>query len=532
MDIKDSDATLIFTSNLPLVLISAAVALAIYLVTSRRPHYERWEKYGVKHVNVPVHQMPEPRNRFLMKEYGPTVGFFTHVPVLVTRNHDLLKQILVKDFNNFPNRGDDLPSKSPLGKGVFFLKDYDWKRIRQLMSPSFSTGKLKRISTHVQEAANRLTQAFEKCAETGSHLKLFHTTGQYTTSIIAKTAFGVQADSIGEEKDDEFTFFAKNIFKKRSKFSLFFISFLIRFREFRRFLTYTVGMYFPDPCTRTSTDYFNAILKERIAEREKAEIQGSRHVNNDFLQSLVSTMVTSEKKTAAAVISEENAASTANGSAKLEKTITAEEVIAQSVLTILAAYETTSSTLQFCMYKIAQNPDVQEKLFQEIIDVVEHENPTHEELSKLHYMEQVVNETLRLFPPVIRISRKTVEPRSYGDINIPAGAVIEIPIKEIQRDPAHYPDPDVFDPDRFNEESKAKRSPLAFIPFGQGPRLCIGMRLALLELKIALVKVLRKVKVELNDETVPRKGQDIPIEYLGFARPKQPIELAVKLRAD
>ena len=143
-----------------------------------------------------------------------------------------------------------------------------------------------------------------------------------------------------------------------------------------------------------------------------------------------------------------------------------------------------------------------------------------------------MNETLRLFPPVLRISRKAVEARSYGDITIPAGAVIEIPIKEIQRDPAHYPHPDVFDPDRFNEENKAERSPLAFIPFGQGPRLCIGMRLALLELKIALVKVLRKVKVELNDETVPRKGQDIPIEYSGFARPKQPIELAVKLRAD
>ncbi|RUS74958.1 hypothetical protein EGW08_017271 [Elysia chlorotica] len=523
--------------DVSLVLISTVIALTVYFVINRWWRRERWEKYGVKHVNVGMYTFPEARNRFLMARPELTVGFSSDTPVLITRDLDLLKQILVKDFNNFSNRGTPIPTKSPLGQGLFFLNDSDWKRIRQLMSPSFSTGKLKRISIHVQDAANRLSEVFQKCAETGTNLKLLHTTGQYTSSIIAKTAFGVAADSIGQEEDDQFTYFVKNIFKKRSKHSPIFLAILLAFPRFRRFLTFTLGLYFPDPITSQSTDYFQAILKETIAEREVAERQGSRHVNNDFLQSLVSTMVASEEKTTAEDKSEEKKTPISNGSMNCstspKKTISTQEIIAQSVLTIFAAYETTASTLQFCLYKLAQNPEVQEKVYEEILAVVEHEDPTHEELAKLNYMGQVIDETLRLFPPLVRIRRQAVEARTYGPITIPAGANVEIPIKEIHRDPSHYPDPEVFDPDRFSAENKSKRNPLAFIPFGQGPRLCIGMRLAYLELKIALVQVLRKVKVELNDTTVPRKGEEITTTYtLIFPRSKEPIELAVKFRGE
>ena len=174
----------------------------------------------------------------------------------------------------------------------------------------------------------------------------------------------------------------------------------------------------------------------------------------------------------------------------------------------------------------------QEKIFQEIQDVVQHENPTPEELAKLQYTEKVLNETLRLFPPVTRISRRASEDRTYGKITIPAGAAVEVPIREIHRDPTNYPDPELFDPERFSEDNRAKRHPLSFIPFGQGPRLCIGMRLAYLELKIALVQVLRAVELELTDTTVPPKGEDLEMDYTFFPRATKVIELAVKIRED
>lgn len=516
-------------SNVPLVLVSSVASLVIYFFVSYWQSHGRWEKYGVKHVHVAMHLPIEARNQVLVKNHGPTVGYSKKNLVLVTTDLDLLKQVLVKDFNNFSNRMEGFTTKSPLVKGVFFLRDYDWKRIRQLMSPSFSTGKLKRISTHVNESANRLSQAFVKCAETETLLKLFHTTGQYATSIIAKTAFGVQADSIGEEEDDQFTYYLKRMFKKRSKWALYPFMFLIRFSAFQSFLIHIIGWHFPDPCPQDTTDYFNAILNETIAERETAVRNGSGNLNNDFLQSLVSTVIASENSQPA-----EN--STSGSEEKItvtpKKTIDKKEIIAQSVLTIFAAYETTASTLQFALFKLAQEQEVQERVFQEILGVIEHDEPTHEELAKLHFMEQVINETLRLFPPLIRITREAKETRTYGDITIPAGAAVEIPIKEIHRDPGHYADPDKFDPDRFNEKNKTNRNPLAFMPFGYGPRLCIGMRLAYLEVKTALVQILRKVKVELDATTVPRKGEDLEMTYRGFPRPKEPIELAVKTRAN
>ncbi|RUS83514.1 hypothetical protein EGW08_008693 [Elysia chlorotica] len=533
-------------TNGVLVLTSTVAALAIYLILSRCRRDRRWEKYGVKHVDVGLRRLPEPVCRFLMKEHGPTAGYSRDRDslVLVTSDLNLLKQILIKDFNNFANRNDSLPTKSPFGQGLFFLQDNDWKRIRQLMSPSFSTGKLKRISTHIQDAANRLSQVFQKCADTGANLKLLHTIGQYSTAIIARTAFGLEADSIGEEEDDQFTYYTKTMFKRRSNLYAFLLSIFVGFGEFRTFLIHRVGIHYLDAVTRRSSDYFQAILKESIAEREVVERQSSRHVNNDFLQSLVSTMVASEVAQRPegemapneSDILEKNKVPNSSQKNKVpnpsQKKISKDEIIAQSMLTIFAAYETTSSSLQFCLYMLAKNPDVQEKVYEEILDVVEHEDPTHEDLAKLTYMGQVLDETLRLFPPVSVISRKASETRTYGDITIPAGAVIQIPIKEIQRDPAYYSNPEVFDPERFSPENKATRNPLAFIPFGQGPRLCIGMRLAYLEVKTALVQVLRKVKVELNDTTVPRKGEDITLIYVGTPRIAKPIELAVKLRGD
>ncbi|GFO10692.1 cytochrome p450 3a4-like [Plakobranchus ocellatus] len=527
-----------FGVNTSVALIFATVAIVVYFLTNRLSGRQRWERYGVKHVDAAIYQSPVPLWEELMQKHGPTVGIVREVPVLVTRDLDILKQVLVKDFNNFVNRNDHMPSRSPLGKGVFFLRDHDWKRIRQLMSPSFSTGKLKRISIHVQDAARSLTKVFEKCARTDTHVKLLHTTGQYSTSIIAKTAFGLQADSIGEEEDDHFTYWAKNFFKKRSKLSFFFVLFLMRFRKFRSFLINDLRLDYPDACTKGSFTYFGAVLEDAIKEREKSERMGSRHQHNDFLQSLVSIKVATDAANTKSLSGDvKNGLSDAPASLEAKnipavpkKTITTEEVIAQSIFTILAAYETTSTTLHFCLFSLAENPDIQEKVFQEISEVVEHDDPSQEELSRLHYLEQVIKETLRLYPPVSSVSRQAYEDRTYGNITIPAGAAVLIPIREIQRDPAIYPDPETFDPERFNEENRAKRNPLAFIPFGQGPRLCIGMRLAYLELKTALVQILRKVRVELSETTVPRKGEKIAMTYIGFPRPEKPILLAVKLR--
>lgn len=174
---------------------------------------------------------------------------------------------------------------------------------------------------------------------------------------------------------------------------------------------------------------------------------------------------------------------------------------------------------------------LQEKLYQEIQSVVSGDYPTLEELGQLHYLEQVINETLRLFPPAPIMSRQAAETKTYGQVTIPKGAAVLIPIFLVLKDPKHFPDPEKFDPDRFTEENKAARDHMAFMPFGYGPRLCLGMRLAYLELKLGLVHVLRKVTFELNDTTVPKLGEDVKIKRgAPLLTPADPIQLTVRLR--
>lgn len=196
-----------------------------------------------------------------------------------------------------------------------------------------------------------------------------------------------------------------------------------------------------------------------------------------------------------------------------------------SIIRLFITYEQTKELI------VISAICLQEKLYQEIQSVVSGDYPTLEELGQLHYLEQVINETLRLFPPAPIMSRQAAETKTYGQVTIPKGAAVLIPIFLVLKDPKHFPDPEKFDPDRFTEENKAARDHMAFMPFGYGPRLCLGMRLAYLELKLGLVHVLRKVTFELNDTTVPKLGEDVKIKRgAPLLTPADPIQLTVRLR--
>jgi len=207
-----------------------------------------------------------------------------------------------------------------------------------------------------------------------------------------------------------------------------------------------------------------------------------------------------------------------------------QELIGSSILIILAGFDTTSTTLQMALYMLAKHPDVQEKVFNEIDSIIPTGSPSYDQLGELVYLEQFINETLRVYPIANNVRRQALTTKTYGDITIPAGTVIVVPLIAILSDPRHYQNPDEFDPDHFTPENVAKRHPLAFIPFSAGPRMCIGTRLAYMELKLALVHVARKVRVELNEVTEPKVGGDIEIASTILLQPKKPIRLACKLR--
>ncbi|XP_063930195.1 probable cytochrome P450 6a13 [Zophobas morio] len=161
------------------------------------------------------------------------------------------------------------------------------------------------------------------------------------------------------------------------------------------------------------------------------------------------------------------------------KDVTLEEITAQSFVFFLAAFETSSSTMSWAMYELAKNPHIQQKVRDEINTVVARcgGKLTYEGIQEMKYLSQVVDETLRKYPPGAALNRRCTQDYKVPDhdIIIKQGTRVFIPVLGIHYDEEYYPDPEKFDPERFNEENIRSRPQYAYIPFGEGPRICIDV---------------------------------------------------------
>jgi cytochrome P450 len=160
---------------------------------------------------------------------------------------------------------------------------------------------------------------------------------------------------------------------------------------------------------------------------------------------------------------------------KMKNTLTNAEILAQAVLFLFAGYDTTGSTLTLISYNLACNPEIQEKLIEEVDNCVEkHGCINYDTVFDNQYLDMVIEENMRMYPPATRIDRICNKDYEFEGLKIPKGQLVTIPIWALHHDPDIYPDPYKFNPDRFNEENKKKRPNEAYIPFGNGPRSCIG----------------------------------------------------------
>lgn len=189
---------------------------------------------------------------------------------------------------------------------------------------------------------------------------------------------------------------------------------------------------------------------------------------------------------------------------KLKKTLSNGEILSQSILFLTVGAETTANTLSFLAHSLAMHPEYQEKLIEEVDSVLERFNGevSYESVNEMTYMDQCIDETLRLYPPAIRVNRVCNKDYEYNGIKIPKDQIWTVSIWGVHRDPEIYPEPEKYDPERFNEQNRKARENEAFIPFGAGPRNCIGARFAVLEVKLLLAILLKKYKFQKCEKTV------------------------------
>lgn len=187
-----------------------------------------------------------------------------------------------------------------------------------------------------------------------------------------------------------------------------------------------------------------------------------------------------------------------------ETKLEGDRLVAQALQFFIAGYETTSSTMSFALWELAKNPEIQEKLRDEIQEVAEKmDGLSYESIQAMRYLDRCLMETLRLYPILPFLDRRcTSDYQIPGtDIILKKGQGIYIPIMGIQRNPQYFPEPLKFDPERFLPENIEKRHPFSYLPFGEGPRNCIGKRYALVNAKCGLAHLLLKYKLEFSDKT-------------------------------
>jgi cytochrome P450 family 3 subfamily A len=426
------------------------------------------------------------------KEYGKVFGtYFMTQPELIIADVELLKQILVKDFNNFTNRrivgGNFIEESSLMARILNLLKDDEWKNVRSTITPAFTSGKMKSMTYLVDDCIETLMQILSDHASAGDDVNIKEKFGGCAIDIIAATAFGTKIDS-QRNPDNPFVKYAKQVQSFSFKSFGFLFSIFFPWTAHQLLERFNIRLTFSE-----AEEFYKISLTKLIEERRKNPLTDKP----DFLQLLLNASGNRES------VQDElkDDAISHNITVKREP-MTTMQIMSQSFLFLIAGYETTAVTLTWVAYMLALNPEEQEKCYEEIKSVVGNEQITFDHIQhRLPYLEAVIAETLRIFPPAPRFDRNCQEEYKVDGFTIPKDSAVSIAAYVIHHDEENYPDPERFLPERFSPEEKAKRNPLIYLPFGYGPRNCIGMRFAQMEMKLILANVIRKFKFLPSDKT-------------------------------
>lgn len=515
--------------------IFCAVFLALFLYTKHLGRYRHyWKNQNVVQeefeffwgpISTLLKKSIEEIDMDRLKKYGKVVGTFEGPkPALIVADPDIVKLVLVKNFQLFPDRRHFDFNDPMLDNMMSMVPAERWRKIRPAASPAFTTGKLRKMDSLIQDCARISTQHLLEVAERGEDVDVKEFFGHYTLDVIARCAFGTKLDSHTDQANE---FVAKaragfNVKITLPTIMLFTIAglFPVIMKLLRlRIFNSGVFLFFKNVCLeivekrKLSPEKHQDFLQLMVDAQDCGLQQGSTEGPRDAEDKLynLGTEQSIEK----------------NASAKV---LTEDEALAQCVTFFIGGQDTTSSVIAFTAYLLALHPDVQQRLRDEVDSCFEKhgEEPSIDNVSKLKYLNCVISESLRLYPPAIRVERTACEDCVLGEagLRLMKGTVVTIPVYAMHHDPDNFPDPEKFDPERFSEENVASIKPYSYLPFGAGPRNCIGMRFALQVVKLCLVHAVR------NFELVRTENTKVPLKMMrifGLLLPED-ITVGVKRR--
>ncbi|KAJ8913637.1 hypothetical protein NQ315_007354 [Exocentrus adspersus] len=507
-------------------VVTAIVAVGYALVYWR---YSYWKKKGAPcfEPTFPFGNLPNPYfssnpvsfgdgimqlyRKAKSKGYRHLGMYFMLRPSYMVIDLELVKHIMTKDFQHFVDRGMYYNEKDdPLSAHLFAVGGKKWRSLRTKLTPTFTSGKMRAMFQTLVDCGLVLENYVEEYTKTKESIDIKNVLGTetycfrsevvsdsslflgcFSTDIIGSCAFGLECNSF-KDPDSAFRQYGNKIFQPTaSKLWAFIRMMLLQNYTLAKALKLRL-------VSKEVNDFFTKVVKDTIDYREK-----NKYVRNDFLQLLINSRDKNEGKSSGVAGN---------------NLLTMNEIMAQSYVFFIAGFETSSTTMTFALFELAIHPQIQDKLREEISTVLKkHQDQiTYDSLNDLKYMSQVIDETLRKYAPLSYITRECVEDYKVPgeDVVVEKGTRVVIPVRGIHYDEEYYPDPEKFDPDRFTEENKRNRHQYAHIPFGEGPRICIGQRFGIMQSKVGLTCILRKFRVTLDEEKTPLPLQMNPRAFI------------------
>ena len=478
-------------------------ALGVYQMTKK---LEKWYQQGIKGPNPYfVHwrilqflftSKALFKDSEAIKMYGKVYCFNEiNRPSVVIADADLLKDVLVRHFSHFMDRRPAIGDKYT-SKFLTSLCGSEWKHTRSIISPTFTSGKMKAMLHLMNECLEPMMNRIRR--NNGQDMDMKNLFGCFTMDVIAKCAFAVETNT----HDDENHPFVVNA----KKFFQFPVSRMFMFIFTPKFIRTRLGLSFMDP---SAMDYFTGLGHHMIDERRKKGIKAGNRSYNDFLQLMLEAgrELTNQEQESIDENSNEHRVESD------KKTLTDEEIIGNIMFILLAGYETTASLLTYASHSLAVHPKIQVKLRQEILEAKNQNNGVldYDTLMSLPYLDAVIHETLRMYPPIPRSDRQCNEDITLDykgrKIEMKKGDAFILPIYAIHHMQEYYPEPETFKPSRFLPENKDQLTPYTFLAFLDGPRNCIEMKFGLLEAKLALSNLL------LEFDFVRSSRTSVPLDF-------------------
>ena len=399
------------------------------------------------------------------KKFGKTWAKYDgSVPTIRTIDPEFIKEVTVKQFDNF-HATLDIPLSDDQTT-LDMSKGETWKALRKIMSPTFTTGRLKSMVEPMTGLADRTIDFLANQVEKNpGKINVKPILQGYTLDTIAKVGFGIDISSYKGE-NSEFMKNAQAVFEG------------IKIGSFGMAMFWNIFEHFPIiskwlPLWPPEGFKLRDITHNAIEARIKNNVE-----YGDFIDRLKAHK------------------------ANLEPPLTPAMIDAQGMIFLTAGYETTANTLGHMIYLLAKNPDAQNRIYEDVANVCDDaEKIDHENIKEMHLLEAAISETLRLRPAATLHARQCTNDCEVLGIKIPKGTKILLPNMPSHLNEEFFPNPHEFQPERFLKENADQIIPFTWRPFGSGNRECIGKRFSIVEIMIFMAKFITKFKIVDIPET-------------------------------